>query len=53
MIAYNAEEHGKELRYQLQVLRDDSSYDFGVYSHDKILGYIEEQNFTVAENMLN
>lgn len=47
-----AQKHGQELISQLEDLENDQ-YDFGVYPPESIRSYIEDRNFTVAENMLN
>ena len=52
-IAQNAESTANRLMQQLNDIANDEKYDFGIYSREKIREYIEERNFSVAENILN
>lgn len=52
-IAVNASEQGERLRNQLEELADKPEYDFGIYPKESILAKIDDQNYTVAEYMLN
>ena len=52
-IAKNAESTANRLMQQLNDIANDEKYDFGIYSREKIKEYIEERNFSVAENILN
>lgn len=52
-IAVNASEQGERLKQQLSELADKPEYDFGVYPKESISAMIEDQNYTVAEYMLN
>ena len=38
---------------QLNDIANDENYDFGIYSKEKIKEYIEDRNFSIAENILN
>lgn len=52
-IATNALEHGESLKRQLEELVTKPEYDFGVYPKESIMARIDDQNYTVAEYMLN
>ena len=52
-IAKNAESTANRLMQQLNDIANDENYDFGIYSREKIKEYIEERNFSIAENILN
>ncbi len=52
-IALNAKEEGESLLHQLEELSTKTEYDFGVYPKETIEALIKEQNYTVAEYMLN
>ncbi len=52
-ISANAIEKGKSLMRQLEDLADNPEYDFGVYSKETIKSYIEDQNYSSAESILN
>ncbi|MBQ8824617.1 MAG: hypothetical protein IJZ64_05225, partial [Ruminococcus sp.] len=52
-IAENAYVLGERLTRQLEELSSNPEYDFGEYSKEKILAFIQDQNYTVAENMMN
>ena len=52
-ISKNAESTANRLMQQLNDISDDPNYNFGIYSREKIKEYIEERNFSVAENILN
>ncbi|MEE5992834.1 MAG: hypothetical protein V3G42_06295 [Oscillospiraceae bacterium] len=52
-IASNAAEKGERLLKQLDELSDKPEYDFGVYPKKTIASFIQDQNYTVAEYMLN
>ena len=41
------------LMQQLNDIANDENYDFGIYSKEKIKEYIEDRNFSIAENILN
>ena len=52
-IASDALVKGEKLKRQMEELADKPEYDFGVYSKEKILEHISEQNYAVVEGMLN
>ncbi len=52
-IAKNAESTANRLMQQLNDIANDENYDFGIYSKEKIKEYIEDRNFSIAENILN
>ena len=52
-ISKNAESTANRLMQQLNDISNDPNYNFGIYSREKIREYIEERNFSVAENILN
>ncbi len=52
-IAVSAAEVGERLTRQLDELSANPEIDFGVYPKDKILEFITDQNYTVAEDMMN
>ncbi len=52
-ISKNAESTANRLMQQLNDISNDPNYNFGIYSREKIKEYIEERNFSVAENILN
>lgn len=52
-IAENAYVLGERLTRQLEELSSNPEYDFGEYSKEKISSFIQDQNYTVAENMMN
>ena len=52
-ISDNAATIAVRLMKQLRDLAGDPSYDFGIYSAQQIEDYIKDNNFTVAENILN
>ena len=52
-ISQNAESTANRLMQQLNDIANDENYDFGIYSKEKIKEYIEDRNFSIAENILN
>ncbi|MBR1592930.1 MAG: hypothetical protein IJ666_07960 [Ruminococcus sp.] len=52
-ISVNAAEKGQSLMRRLEELADNPKYDFGVYPKELIEEFINDQNYTVAEFMLN
>ena len=52
-IAVDSAEKGERLMKQLEELADKPEYDFGVYPKKDIASHIQDQNYTVAEYMLN
>ncbi len=48
-----AAKHGEKLMCQLEELANNPEYDFGVYPKETIAQFINDQNYTVAEDMMN
>ncbi len=52
-ITNSSKDYGERLTKQLEELAANPEYDFGVYSKEAIADFIEEQNYTVAETLIN
>ncbi len=52
-ISENAEAYGESLMRQLKELFSNPQLQQGIYSEEEIADFIRDQNYTVAENMMN
>lgn len=52
-IAADTEAIAERLIHQLNDIVNNPEFEFGVYSKEQVMAYIEDRNFSVAENILN